>query len=154
MNLVLALLRKTALIGLLTLAGCQAEEASRALETVPPIEAWATAFNNREPFVLAFYHSDTTMVLGPDSATLLTGEGTVRRYYEYLFNSVQEVQLAGYEARQVSDTSVVVAGVFNFVPTPDDDMARRGPYEVRHLFIFERPAADWKIVALHVSYRP
>jgi hypothetical protein len=111
------------------------------------LDAWAEAFNAREPARVAALYAEDAFLHGTSQARLRVGMAEIRTY----FRGAATVEFGERHFVRLTDTNLLSVGHYRFSRAQD---GREIVVPARFTFIFQRRESFWKIVHHHSSAEP
>ncbi|WP_090812251.1 nuclear transport factor 2 family protein [Paraburkholderia tuberum] len=112
------------------------------------LDAWAEAFNTREPARVAALYAEDAFLHGTSQARLRVGMAEIRAY----FRGTATVEFGERHFVGLSDGNLLSVGNYRFSRTQDDGREIGAP--ARFTFLFQRREGVWKILHHHSSAEP
>jgi uncharacterized protein (TIGR02246 family) len=111
------------------------------------LDAWAEAFNTREPARVAALYAEDAFLHGTSQARLRVGMAEIRAY----FRGAATVEFGERHFVRLSDANLLSVGHYRFSRTQD---GREIVTPARFTFIFQRREGSWKVLHHHSSAEP
>ena len=111
-------------------------------------EAWAAAFNSREPARVTATYVPDAILWGTTSKALVTSPGGVADYFKDLPNRALRVKFDSHHVQLLGEAATN-AGLYTFT-----DTATGGSLVARYSMVFARRDGRWVLVHHHSSRVP
>jgi len=111
------------------------------------LDAWAEAFNTREPERVAAMYAEDALLHGTSLAQLRVGIAQIRTY----FRGTSTVEFGERHFVRLSDDNLLSVGHYHFSRIED---GREIVTAARFTFIFRRREGAWKVLHHHSSAEP
>lgn len=111
------------------------------------LDAWAEAFNTREPARVAALYADDALLHGTSLAQLRVGIAQIRSY----FRGTSTVEFGERHFVRLADDCLLSAGHYRFSKMQE---GRKIVTSARFTFVFQRREGDWKVLHHHSSAEP
>jgi uncharacterized protein (TIGR02246 family) len=111
------------------------------------LDAWAEAFNTREPERVAAMYAEDALLHGTSLAQLRVGIAQIRSY----FRGTSTVEFGERHFVRLSDDNLLGVGHYHFSRIED---GREIVTAARFTFIFRRREGAWKVLHHHSSAEP
>ena len=111
------------------------------------LDAWAEAFNTREPARVAALYAEDALLHGTSQAQLRVGIAQIRTY----FRGTATVAFGERHFVRLSDDNLLSVGHYHFSRIED---GREIVTAARFTFIFRRREGAWKVLHHHSSAEP
>ena len=111
------------------------------------LDAWAEAFNTREPARVAALYAEDALLHGTSLAQLRVGMAEIRTY----FRGTSTVKFGERHFVRLSDDTLLSVGHYHFSKVQD---GREIVTPARFTFVFQRRAGAWKVLHHHSSAEP
>jgi uncharacterized protein (TIGR02246 family) len=111
------------------------------------LDAWAEAFNTREPERVAALYAEDALLHGTSVAQLRVGIAQIRTY----FRGTSTVEFGERHSVRLSDDNLLSVGHYRFSRTQD---GREIVTPARFTFVFQRREGAWKVLHHHSSAEP
>lgn len=111
------------------------------------LDAWADAFNTREPERVAALYAEDALLHGTSLAPLRVGIAQIRSY----FRGTSTVEFGERHDVRVADDCLLSAGHYRFSRMQD---GQRIVTRARFTFVFQRREGEWKVLHHHSSAEP
>jgi uncharacterized protein (TIGR02246 family) len=111
------------------------------------LDAWAEAFNTREPARVAALYAEDAFLHGTSQARLRVGLAEIRAY----FRGTATVEFGERHFVRLSDGNLLSVGHYRFSRTQD---GREIVAPARFTFLFQRREGVWEILHHHSSAEP
>jgi uncharacterized protein (TIGR02246 family) len=119
-----------------------------AIEAGPDLlDAWAEAFNTRQPLRVAALYAEDALLHGTSQAHLRVGIAEIRSY----FRGTSTVEFGERHFVRLSDDTLLSVGHYRFSRNQD---GRETVTPARFSFIFQRREGAWKVLHHHSSAEP
>jgi uncharacterized protein (TIGR02246 family) len=118
-----------------------------AMEGTALLDAWADAFNTREPERVAALYADDALLHGTSLAPLRVGIAQIRSY----FRGTSTVEFGERHVVRLADDCLLSAGHYRFSRMQDD---REIVTPARFTFVFQRREGAWEVLHHHSSAEP
>jgi uncharacterized protein (TIGR02246 family) len=111
------------------------------------LDAWAQAFNTRDPEQLVVFYADDALLHGTSSAKLYVGIEEIRTY----FRGNATVTFGKQHVLPLAADTVLAVGHYVFSQGPN---AQQPDTSARFTFVLRRSGDAWKILHHHSSADP
>ena len=111
------------------------------------LDAWAAAFNTREPERVTALYAEDALLHGTSQAQLRVGIAQIRTY----FRGTATVAFGERHFVRLSEDSLLSVGHYHFSKVQD---GREIVTPARFTFVFQRREGAWKVLHHHSSAEP
>jgi uncharacterized protein (TIGR02246 family) len=138
----------SALMLALVLSVAGAAKADPAADAATTLERWADAFNaNDVDALVAIYTADATLI-GTAGSAVMRGRDAIRRYYDRLRRSGDEVSIGDRQITALTDDVAYVTGDYEFSALRNGE---RHFAPARFTMVIVRHGEGWQIAHHHSS---
>jgi uncharacterized protein (TIGR02246 family) len=146
-------MRQMVIVIALLASFCSAAFAGPKEDALQVVEKWAKAFTDSDVDGIVKLYAPDALFLGTGSKTVVVKPEEIRKYFEQalLNNRPRSARLDSQSAMEVSDTTVVIAGLDTVTGVRDGK-----PFSAngRVSFVVAKRGPEWQIVHFHRSAMP